>query len=140
MKVWFDMWSRSVFGCAIVLAVGGVYASGQSMCPIKTIRVGKLLGKVVEKSDSASPLQNVSLELRSTDEAQSLIATTTTDKDGGFRFDSVKNGRYSIDFRPGWMDSYRLVVKFRSNGQTKGGSFVVKLDLDCGNNEILLRK
>ena len=140
IKIWYETWTRSVFVCAVVLAVGAVYASGQSMCPIKTIKVGKLLGKVVERSDSASPLQNVSIELRSTDEAQSLIATTTTDKDGGFRFSSVKNGKYSIDFRPEWMESYRLVVKLRSSGQTRGGSFVVKLDLDCGKNEVLLDK
>jgi hypothetical protein len=111
------------------------------MCPIKTVKVKALNGRVVENSTSQPPWQNVVVELRLDDETQTLRLTTVTDENGSFNFGKVKNGKYFLDFRTNVVPSYRLVV--RTNGvkdSAKGASFLVKLDSDCGNNEVKVLK
>ena len=111
----------------------------QALCPIKTVRIKSIHGQVIENSKAETPWRNISVELRSGDSDQTLISKTNTNENGVFRFDSVKKGTYLLDFRTTHFPSYRLVVKARgSNDLGKGGSFIVKLDPDCGKTQVRL--
>jgi len=126
---------------ALTLLIAPVFGFSQAICTIRTIEVSSLRGKIVENSRLESPWQNVVVELRSSSERERLISTVTTDEYGIFKFAAVKKGKYFLEFRTGHFPKYRLVVKTRdSNNYTKGGSFVIKLDSDCGKTEVTLGK
>lgn len=128
--------SLSMAGACVIWPLS---AFPQSMCPIKTVKVNSLNGKVVENSIGQNPWANVVVELRLDNETQTLSSTTVTGEDGSFIFPQVKKGKYLLDIRTNALSSYRLVVRTRGvNDTAKAASFLVKLDPDCGKNEVKL--
>jgi hypothetical protein len=68
--------------------------------------IAKLEGKIVN-SASGMPVGTVSLTLRSNNPSQAVKYTTTSDTNGGFLFDRVAPGRYTLSAeKPGFLRQY----------------------------------
>ena len=129
------------FLCVITIVLSPTLASAQGICPIKTVKVDKLIGQVVENTKARTPWTNVLVELRSSRGSEPIISTARTDENGSFGFVPPGKGTYFLDVATQHFPSYRLVIKYRGlSRDTKGGGFFIRLDPDCGKTEVLLGK
>lgn len=114
----------------------------QSTCPISTLKVNKVSGTVVDKMTPTTVLSKIKIEVRKTDDAETLVSTTTTDKDGLFEFNGIEKGKYIfiVDFGQ-LFSQYRAVIKVKeSNSPKTKPSILVRFGGDCWETEIVKAK
>ena len=113
---------------------------GQAICPITTLKIGGIKGKVLWNDKTAAPITKTKVELKRLDEAQSLVTSILTDENGFFEINNLKKGKYGLDVwlyvdeKPYFV--YRVALKITKSNETKSNSLlVVKLGLDCWTSE-----
>ncbi len=128
-----------------LLIVFAVPILANTTCPIETVSVPNLRGKVVgEWKNGLYPIASTRIEVRRIDDKQSLIFTTKTNASGYFELRSIKKGSYQlivfryandqIMFR--YTISLQLIKK-----KTKvddGTSILVTLGIDCYDSKVAI--
>ncbi len=112
----------------------------QAICPIETLKVNSLNGKVIWNDKTEAPIAKTKVDLIKLDEEQNLLSSIFTDEDGFFEFKELEKGKYAIDVwlyvdeKPYFV--YRVALKVKKSSATKSNSQIqVKLGLDCWNSE-----
>ncbi len=84
------------------------------------------------------PIANVTVELR--DDRNALVATTTTDANGNYRFDNLRAGNYTVReiTPPGYLegDAHVGTISNRVVGQSVNGSQISLIQIIGGNQAI----
>lgn len=113
---------------------------GQAICPITTLKIGGVKGKVLWNDKTSAPITKTKVELIRLGEEDSLITSTLTDENGFFEINNLKKGKYGLDVwlyvdeKPYFV--YRVALKVtKSNAKKSNSLIVVKLGLDCWTSE-----
>ncbi len=117
----------------------------QAICPIKTLKIDSVKGKVIWNDKTEAPIAKIKVELKRLDEEQSLVKSIFTGKNGFFEFKKLKKGKYAVDV---WLyvDEepyfvYRVALKVKKSNVIKSNSqILVKLGLDCWDSEASVEK
>jgi hypothetical protein len=74
-----------------ILFVLTLYPSSfaQGICPISTLRIDRVRGKVLWNDKNAEPITKTKVELKRLDEEQSLVTSTLTDDAGFFEINVI---------------------------------------------------
>ncbi|MDQ3633674.1 MAG: hypothetical protein M3405_04090 [Acidobacteriota bacterium] len=116
-------------------------AFSQSICPIVTVKVNKVSGKILVGGRLEEPLPNIKVELRKFDDEETLVSTAVTDKSGLFEFDNIRKGEYIFNtyfvFNNELYLKYRAIVKVKkSNSLNSKPSILIRFGIDCHETEI----
>ena len=91
---------------AIIVTALASLSFAQDECPVRTHKLRKAVGRVLEIGREKKPVPETTVELFAIRDDDVLVASTETDSDGMFEFERLKKGEY------------RLVVHFIVNGET----------------------
>lgn len=113
----------------------------QSICPIVTLKVNKVSGKILDGGRLEEPLPNIRVELRNFNDEETLVSTAITDKLGLFEFENIKKGEYIFNtyfiFNDELYLKYRAVVKVKKSNSLKSKpSILISFGIDCHETEI----
>jgi hypothetical protein len=131
----------------LILVTLTLHTSGhaQGICPIITLKVNRISGKILWNDKNAQPITKTKVELKRLDEKESLTASTITNDLGFFEINNIKTGKYgldvllSVDEKPYFV--YRIALKVKKSNATKSESIIaLKLGLDCFNSEARIIK
>lgn len=121
-------------------------ADAQSMCPIKTVTVDSVQGKV-DAIDGAStfPLQGLKLELVRIGPVDTSLGTAVTDEKGVFKFNDIPKGAYRLSVSYVYKGvevapKYDLVLRLKKPNSNSKKYIHVSLSIDCGQNTVEVRK
>ena len=113
---------------------------GQAICPITTLKIGSVKGKVLWNDKTVAPITRTKVELIRLGEEDFLISSTLTNENGFFEISNLEKGKYGLDVwlyvdeKPYFV--YRVALKVTKSNATKSDSLiVVKLGLDCWTSE-----
>lgn len=117
----------------------------QSMCPITTLTVNRIRGKVLTNDQQQVPIKQAKVELFSLGETDSLVASAFTDDLGYFNITNVQKGKYAIEaaFAVEGVThlKYRFVLKVKKSNDTRSSALImVKLDANCFDSEVSISK
>lgn len=120
-----------------VFVISPISIYSQSVCPIKTVKVGSLNGRVVDAVKGVAPWTNVTVVLRANNDEQTRLSSTTTDENGYFKFRTRTEGRYLLDFSTSMFPTYRAVVRLGNSRKTSAKPWlIVRLGSDCWESDI----
>ncbi len=130
------------FSILFVLLTLALYSPsyGQAICPITTLKISGVKGKVLWNDKTVAPITKTKVDLKRLDGEQSLVTSTLTDENGFFEINNLKKGKYGLDVwlyvdeKPYFV--YRVALKVTKSNETKVSSLIVaKLGLDCWTSE-----
>ena len=117
----------------------------QGICPLPSLRVDSVKGKVVTQGKNEDePLSQAKVELRRLDDKETLVASTVTDNGGLFEITSSPKGKYrlviwfSVNNQLYFKYYIKLNVVKRVKKPKEKMSILVKLGVDCFNSEASL--
>ncbi len=136
---------KKLISLALILFFGAFSATVhcQAVCPIITLKVNKVSGKIIEKGKLATPFPDVKVELRKINDEETLVSSTTSDKLGFFEFEEIEKGKYLflLDFNKPSFVNYRAVVKVKKTNSSKSKpSILIVYSGDCWDTEALTVK
>jgi len=121
-------------------------ADAQSMCPIKTITVDSIQGKI-DAIDRAGtfPLPGIRLELVRIGTVDTSIGTAVTDERGVFKLTDIPRGEYRLSVPYVYKGVevapiYDIVLRLKKPNSKSKKYIHVSLSVDCGQNTVELRK
>jgi uncharacterized surface anchored protein len=126
------------------LLLSGTYSLpsfAQSTCPVTTLSVATVKGKVVSQGKIEVPVSGTKIELfRMNDEA--LVESVLTDENGFFKIANVKNGKYRLVV---WFTiegatylKYNLILKVKKNRKENNQMVYIRLGMDCFSSDAKL--
>ncbi len=131
---------RKSYFILLILSIFTSNAFSQAVCPIKTLKVNKVNGKILLGVKSKIPYSNAGIFLFKLDDVETIVSTTTTNEEGYFEFDNIKKGKYGFKFdvifdgmlyRP-----YRAIVKVKKTDSSKlKPSILIIYSGDCWDTE-----
>ncbi len=131
----------------IVFSAESICGNAQDLCPLKTVKLNKIQGKIMAKgSRDKVPLPHTKIELERLGSPVVLVATVETDEEGFFEINNIKKGEYrlvvhyiynGVVLNP----KYNLILKVKKSNADKSKKFLyVELAFDCGNTTVKLVK
>lgn len=106
----------------------------QSTCPVKTLNVNEVKGKVVSLGKNEVPVSGTKVELFQLND-DALVKSVLTDEKGFFKIDNVKSGKYRLLV---WFTiegetylKYNLILKVVENQKENNRVVYVRLGMDC---------
>ena len=138
---------NKIFIFLSVIFVCGIYSLpsfAQGICPITTIKLGRIKGKVVSQGKNEVPISATKVELFNLNENKVLIDSVMTDEKGFFKFDNINKGIYGLTV---WFTikgqtylKYDVILKVTKNQKEKENNKMVyvRLGMDCFNSDAKL--
>jgi hypothetical protein len=129
---------KEVFFIFFIILISGIYSLpsfAQGICPITTIKLGRIKGKVVSQGRNEVPVSATKVELFNLKSNKVLIASVMTDENGFFEFDSIKKGTYGLT---AWFTikeetylKYAVILKVTKNQKENNQMVYIRLGMDC---------
>lgn len=117
------------------LLVPGLLVHAQDLCPVKTVVVNSVQGRVFGGGSEVTPIVGTLVELRTISAENRLVESTRTDKEGRFRFQNQDDGNYrvivhlEIEGRD-VMPSFDFIARIKK-GKAPGRELRIVLEMDC---------
>lgn len=126
----------------VFLFASNVIVFSQAICPIRTLKVNKINGKILDGGKSEEPLPEIKLELIKFDEEETIVSTVFTDKAGYFEFENIEKGKYGLIiyfvFNGNLYLKYRAIVKAKKTDSPKvKPSILIRFGVDCHETEAI---
>ncbi|MCZ2391530.1 MAG: carboxypeptidase-like regulatory domain-containing protein [Acidobacteria bacterium] len=139
--------SRSVLVVAGIILVWCSVVSGQSICPLETVKVEKIQGRVMIPAEHGSrPLPHTKVEVEKFGNPDRFISAVETDENGMFQIDGIERGEYRLSVRY-IVNAIEIVPKFdiildveRSDVSKSNKFLSVLLTYDCAENQVKVIK
>lgn len=80
-----------------IFAASELCPAQNAICPITTLKVEQVVGKVVWADNPESPVPNTRIDLVTLGESQEIVDSMETDENGFFEFKDVKKGNYALN-------------------------------------------
>ncbi len=131
---------RKSYFILLILSIFTSNAFSQAVCPIKTLKVNKVNGKILLGGKSKEPFPDTKIDLFKFDEKETVISTTATNEDGYFEFDNIKKGKYGLNvhivINGMSYPPYRAIVKVKKTDSSKlKPSILIIYSGDCWDTE-----
>ncbi len=117
----------------------------QGICPITTLKINRIQGKVLSNDKLQEPIRQTKVELTRLGETVSLNYSTLTNDSGYFEINNVKKGKYALGV---WLTvnekpyfNYRAAITVKKSNDSKSKDLIlVNLGLDCFTSEVSISK
>ncbi|MBS1769610.1 MAG: hypothetical protein JSS77_08100 [Acidobacteria bacterium] len=134
---------RFMLTVSVIVLAGYGSSLGQSMCPLETVNIDKVQGKIIVPDEQGShPLPHTRVELQKLGHPDSLIAAVETDENGDFQIKNIARGKYrlvvhyivnGIEVVP----KFDVILAVRRSYASQSNKYVsVLLTYDCFENQV----
>ena len=140
--------NKNSFCCFVLFGFFSLFHSqimAQGVCPITTLKIGELKGKVVTSGRAEDePLAQTKVELRRLDENETLVSSAVTDEKGTFEISEIKSGKYRLvvwfilNNQLYFKYYVKLEIKDKLKKAKRKSSILIKLGIDCQSSEASL--
>lgn len=128
-----------------IISASELCLAQNAICPITTLKVKQVVGKVVWADNPESPVSNTRIDLVTLGESQELLESMKTDENGFFEFRDVKKGKYALNVYLLIAGSTEVAPRYwvplkvtRSNSTNSRRHILILRAFDCWDSEAKL--